>query len=103
MDGEPVALSPSIFANDAAHCTGDELLAATLDRLRALGATNVSATPWGRSGQLHRVSCDVPVGGQAGMTRHVEAVAANQAAAADDVLREIQSQSAPSYPVAKLE
>lgn len=78
----------------------DDPLAATLARLEARGATQLSISAWGLSSRLQRASCELPLAGRSAMTRHFEAVATDSSAAAADVLRQVEAWQRPGNSLA---
>lgn len=46
-------------------------------------------TPWGEDGRFYRFHCSAPWGGQAGFTRHFEAITPDPVAAAEQVLDQV--------------
>ena len=63
-------------------------VSAVVAKLESLGAQQVAVERWGQ-GNLHRVSCELPLSGVSSITRHFESVAANRDEAALALLSEV--------------
>lgn len=64
-------------------------VAMVVDELKSRGIQRYSFTPWGNNGEYYRFHCAAPLAGGSGFTRHFEAVSADPAEAAQEVLRQI--------------
>ncbi len=64
-------------------------VALVFDELKNRGISRCSLDPWGDNGEFFRFHCEAPVAGGSGFTRHFEAVSANPAEAAQEVLRQV--------------
>ncbi|HVT30857.1 MAG TPA: hypothetical protein VHE81_22820 [Lacipirellulaceae bacterium] len=64
---------------------------ALLSRLQQLGAADPKVAPWGSSGHLFRCSCGAVLADSHAFTQHFEAVAAEPAAAVEQVVAKIEA------------
>ena len=60
-------------------------------RLQQLGAAETKLAPWGSDGRLYRFSCRAPLPSAPTMTQHFESVAAEPAAAVEQVLAKVEA------------
>jgi hypothetical protein len=77
--------SPNLAAADP------DALTMLLTRLKELGGVEPALEPWGSSGMLFRFHCRAALAGNPQITRHFEAVAAEQLVAVENVVAKIQS------------
>jgi len=83
---EPQRLPP----DESANAAGPQL-AATLNRLVALGMRDQQLTAWGGRGEMTRFSCTMPWANSPMFSRHFEAVAATPLSAVEQVAAEIDA------------
>jgi hypothetical protein len=62
-----------------------------LTRLKELGGIEPALEPWGASGNLYRFCCRAALADNPQITRHFEAVAAEQRVAVENVVAKVQS------------
>jgi hypothetical protein len=79
------ALQPSIFLAEDANP-----LTMLLRRLEELGGIEPALEPWGESGNLYRFCCRATLADNPQITRHFEAVAAEQLIAVESVVAKVQ-------------
>lgn len=91
-----VASSP--FSSPGASFTKDSIgqnsndvrVAELVAKLQRMGAENTSLAPWGGGG-LYRFSCSAPLANAPMMTQHFESVAAEPAAAVEQVVAKVEA------------
>jgi hypothetical protein len=71
--------------------SGDARLEAASARLTQLGVQDYRVEPWGNGGRWYRCSCDAPWADAPLYNRHFEAVAADPAAAVEQVAAEVDA------------
>jgi hypothetical protein len=82
----------SVWQNSAnLAATDTSALTMLLTRLAELGGTDPALEPWGNSGNLYRFRCRATLTDSPQVTRHFEAVAAEQLVAVENVVAKIQS------------
>jgi hypothetical protein len=86
---QPVASSSQNSPNLAV--TNTSSLTMLLTRLAELGGIDPALEPWGTSGNLYRFRCRAALADSPQITRHFEAVAAEQLVAVENVVAEVQS------------
>ena len=79
--------SPVVAGVPGAGDRVSELMA----RLQQLGAADTKLAPWGSDGSLYRFSCRTPLPSAPTMTQHFESVAAEPAAAVEQVLAKVEA------------
>jgi hypothetical protein len=62
-----------------------------VSRLQQLGAAETKLAPWGSDGNLYRFTCRAPLPNAPSMMQHFESVAADPAAAVEEVLTKVES------------
>jgi hypothetical protein len=95
---EPPRLLPQATPPAAANIEPQNALGAGCDpvpqllsRLQSLGATNTNLAPWGGNGSLYRFTCRAPLASAPAMTQHFESIAAEPAAAVEQVLAKVEA------------
>jgi hypothetical protein len=81
-------------ANDAMPSpvpVGGDRAQQLVSRLQQLGAADTKLAPWGNDGNLYRFSCRAPVVNAPALTQHFESIAADPAAAVQEVLLKVES------------
>lgn len=62
-----------------------------VSRLQQLGAADTKLAPWGGDGNMYRFTCRAPLANAPSMTQHFESIAADPAAAVQEVLSKVES------------
>jgi hypothetical protein len=76
---------------EVAPITAPDPVPQLLSRLESLGATNTNLSPWGSNGNLYRFTCRAPLANAPTMTQHFESIAAEPAAAVEQVLAKVEA------------
>jgi hypothetical protein len=86
----PVVNGPPAEAGSPGAGAGDRV-SELMARLQQLGAADTKLAPWGSDGSLYRFSCRAPLPSAPTMTKHFESVAAEPAAAVEQVLAKVEA------------
>jgi hypothetical protein len=85
---KPALAGENLLNNSAA---GGDRAQQLMSRLQQLGAAESKLAPWGSGGNLYRFTCRAPLASAPTMTQHFESIAADPAAAVQEVLTKVES------------
>lgn len=85
-NGDSIASTHEPLKDDPADAVSD-----LLSQLQKIGGAEAQVAPWGSSGGLYRCCCRAKLGEESALARHFEAVAAEPAAAVEQVVAKVEA------------